>query len=745
MRRGSIAVFALLAAAGASFGIDVTRPGDFIVGSSENYPGGENPNNAIDNTASTKYLNFDEINTGFTVTPTGTGIVRALVLVTANDAPPRDPTSFILEGSNDGSTFTTIATGSLAPMIDRWSLFNSALFANNTSYLQYRVTFPTVRDAGGANSMQIAEVQLATGIDVTSPEDEVSITLPKGAFTGPNEGVNRLFDNKLNTKLDVQNATGGPSIVDLRPLAGATVVNGMSFFSANDDLFFPGRTPQNITLLGSNDGTNYTQIFTTPVNQAANNWEDQEWVFKNTTSYTRYRLVLDVPYFSTDMQIGDMQLYGTADTSRPANDDCATATAITAGSVSGTTNFATGTDITSCGNADSVDVWYRYTAPATGRVEVNTAESTRDTTLAVYTACNGAAIACDDNGSYAQSVIRFDATAGQSYLIRVALSNDQTGAFRLTVVENPEEHTDTAIPLNYNFNGMTHVGEDFNPDNPKGFRSISDRALAITDAVDSIGVGTIVGNTGITYDIVREAGALDIVHLGDRNFVDNGNWAFDPKPDGDNHGTQPTWLKSTDQTGPQTTTVSGVTFGPDTQIGLLYQISNGGGFFDFTLSFTDATSVTVQLQGPDWFFDQSPEAPGFGVAAQAQLGVFAGTEDTDNARPGASLNVVEAIVSTQSLLDAGFGDMSGRELASISVSNRTTFTAGYAFIAASVRDAVVDTCTADFNNDDLVNSQDFFDFLTAFFTQAPSADFNHDNVINSQDFFDFLTAFFTGC
>jgi hypothetical protein len=55
------------------------------------------------------------------------------------------------------------------------------------------------------------------------------------------------------------------------------------------------------------------------------------------------------------------------------------------------------------------------------------------------------------------------------------------------------------------------------------------------------------------------------------------------------------------------------------------------------------------------------------------------------------------------------------------------------------------SCPADFNHDDTVNSQDFFDFLTAFFASAPSADFNNDHAVNSQDFFDFLTAFFAGC
>lgn len=59
--------------------------------------------------------------------------------------------------------------------------------------------------------------------------------------------------------------------------------------------------------------------------------------------------------------------------------------------------------------------------------------------------------------------------------------------------------------------------------------------------------------------------------------------------------------------------------------------------------------------------------------------------------------------------------------------------------------ATLARCSADFNNDVLVNSQDFFDFLIAFFAADPVADFNADGTVDSTDVFDFLTAFFAGC
>ena len=135
---------------------DATQPGDAIIATSGNSPGSEGVGNAIDN-ADTKYLNFDISNTGFTVTPSvGLTEIIGMSLKSANDAPDRDPITYLLRVPTMAKTSPRFP-GDVADFPTRFHT-NYIFFDNSTPYLTYRLIFPTVD--GSSCRMQIAEVEL---------------------------------------------------------------------------------------------------------------------------------------------------------------------------------------------------------------------------------------------------------------------------------------------------------------------------------------------------------------------------------------------------------------------------------------------------------------------------------------------------------------------------------------------------------------------------------------------------------
>ena len=80
-------------------------------------------------------------------------------LTSANDAPDRDPATFVLSGSNDGgATFTEIASGDVPAFGERFER-QEVSFANDAAYTTYELIFPTT--AGPSTCcMQIAEIEL---------------------------------------------------------------------------------------------------------------------------------------------------------------------------------------------------------------------------------------------------------------------------------------------------------------------------------------------------------------------------------------------------------------------------------------------------------------------------------------------------------------------------------------------------------------------------------------------------------
>ncbi len=108
-------------------------------------------------------------------------------------------------------------------------------------------------------------------------------------------------------------------------------------------------------------------------------------------------------------------------------------------------------------------------------------------------------------------------------------------------------------------------------------------------------------------------------------------------------------------------------------------------------------------------------------------------------------------VNLSNFLPGGVSNWDLAQARGIWTSGHTTYVVGFAYNKSTGRNEALMwvsnclDCPADFNCDGALNSQDFFNFLNAFFANDPSADFNHDGAVNSQDFFDFLNAFFAGC
>jgi hypothetical protein len=202
-----VAIAALFVGTVAQASHDVTAPGDVIQGvpndgvspgnnNAIGWPGNEGPDQAIDDQITTKYLHFKgEVEpTGMRVTPkVGPTVVTGLRLSTANDAVERDPVAWELSGSNESinGPYALIAKGPITDFVGgvwprrTWNT-TPITFANTVAYKHYQLMLSPVSNPGGANSMQIAEVELLEAdlkANKPNPAPGAIVTMPLFQWT----------------------------------------------------------------------------------------------------------------------------------------------------------------------------------------------------------------------------------------------------------------------------------------------------------------------------------------------------------------------------------------------------------------------------------------------------------------------------------------------------------------------------------------------------------------------------------
>lgn len=143
----------------------------------------------------------------------------------------------------------------------------------------------------------------------------------------------------------------------------------------------------------------------------------------------------------------------------PSNPTCQTAEVVGFPSVtaSSTADEIDSSEPSTCGKGDVYPVWYSFVTPAAGRYEFTTesASGVSDTTVAVFGACDAAALACDDDTpTDVQGAVTLDLPANQQLYVRVAGWGERRGDLKLTIA-HPE---DLSRPVNDNCGQATPLG-----------------------------------------------------------------------------------------------------------------------------------------------------------------------------------------------------------------------------------------------------------------------------------------------
>lgn len=123
------------------------------------HPGGEAPPNVIDNNKNTKFLIFNFANyipVYIQFQPTNLWAINQYDLISANDAPGRDPSAWVFEGSDDETNWVELDKRTGQSFNGRFTK-NSYNFNNKTAFKFYRLK---ITSNSGDGLFQLAEFRL---------------------------------------------------------------------------------------------------------------------------------------------------------------------------------------------------------------------------------------------------------------------------------------------------------------------------------------------------------------------------------------------------------------------------------------------------------------------------------------------------------------------------------------------------------------------------------------------------------
>nr|WSZ97371.1 fibronectin type III domain-containing protein [Streptomyces sp. NBC_00857] len=195
-----------------------------------NITGDEGRDKAVDNTLYTKYLTYDTT-TWLQYAAAARSTVTGYTLTSANDSVARDPKNWTLQGSSDGTAWTTLDSRTGETFSARFQK-KAYTFTNSTAYRYFRLN---ITANAGDSRTQLAEWQiLGTGSPGSTPAPEAPTALTAKAVTGDQTELSWSDNSRWETAYRVERSTDGTTWGWSRTLPAGT--------TRYQDLGLTGRT-----------------------------------------------------------------------------------------------------------------------------------------------------------------------------------------------------------------------------------------------------------------------------------------------------------------------------------------------------------------------------------------------------------------------------------------------------------------------------------------------------------------------
>ncbi|EFM10833.1 Carbohydrate binding family 25 [Paenibacillus curdlanolyticus YK9] len=296
----AIAVFASLFLAGqgvseaaGTYPIDRSE-GGIVTVSDGNSPADESKGNAFDSNDLTKWLVFNS--TAWIQYQFGGNsqyAVNKYTIRSANDSPERDPASWTVKGSNDGTNWTLVDTQQNQTFNARYEVKTYAI-PNTSLYSYYRFEF--VNHSGSI--LQLAEIELFDG--ASKSYAPLTPTITASGENAPNEGVAQIYDGTSTTKWLTSQSSGF-----VRFDFGQTItLDGYAITAANDA---SERDPKSWTLQGSNDGASWTAIDSRSDENFNRRHQRNDYAISSNPAAYRYYQFNFTNHSGSILQIGEIE------------------------------------------------------------------------------------------------------------------------------------------------------------------------------------------------------------------------------------------------------------------------------------------------------------------------------------------------------------------------------------------------------------------------------------------------------